>query len=156
MFLAPRKPALPETVPSCRRSIPYLVPHRDALFFRIRIPADLQACLGKTEYRRSLGRCYRLEIKVRALKLAAAAHEVFSFVRMVLQQREQSLTSAPLVCKSAAVSGYTSGHLCGGEMGLVHISAATTLLVDKRYRSDLFSGSLTPSPNWVVRLRQSG
>ena len=66
---------------------PYLAVHRNALIFRIRIPQDVQACLGRTEYRRSLGRCYAAEAKLRALKLAAAAFEVFSFARAVPGQK---------------------------------------------------------------------
>ena len=70
---------------------PYLVAHRNALVFRIRVPADLQACLGKTEYRRSIGRCYAVEAKHRAFKLATAAFEVFSFAREVIKSRELEL-----------------------------------------------------------------
>ena len=74
---------------------PYISRHRNALTFRIRIPVDIQACLGRREYRRSLGRCYATEGKLRSLKLALAAHEVFTFAREALQARTplgQSLT----------------------------------------------------------------
>ncbi len=70
---------------------PYLVAHRNTLIFRIRVPEDLRTCLDRTEYRRSLGRCYAAEAKLRALKLAAAAFEVFSFVRAVIEARGDSL-----------------------------------------------------------------
>ena len=66
---------------------PYISRHRNALTFRIRIPVDIQACLGRREYRRSLGRCYATEGKLRSLKLALAAHEVFTFAREALQAR---------------------------------------------------------------------
>lgn len=56
--------------------------------FRIRVPLELQPCLGKKEYRRSLGRCYAAEAKLLALKMAAAALEVFSFARMALEARQ--------------------------------------------------------------------
>lgn len=87
---------------------PYLFSHRNSLTFRIRIPADLQACLGKTEYRRSIGRCYALEGKQRALRLATAAFEVFSFARQVLQDRKIILTAQGISGKEYAPSGYTS------------------------------------------------
>ena len=84
MFLAPSPPA----AVTASRGTPYLFTHRNSPAFRIRIPAELQPCLGKTEYRRSLGRCYAREAKLRALRLATAALEVFSFARRVVQARE--------------------------------------------------------------------
>ena len=63
------------------KTSPYITKHRDLPTFRIRIPADLQTCLGKAEYRRSIGRCYAPEAKLRALRLAIAALEFFSLTR---------------------------------------------------------------------------
>ena len=42
---------------------PCLFLHRSSLIFSI--PAELQPCLAKTEYRRSIGRCYAQEAKLR-------------------------------------------------------------------------------------------
>ena len=69
------------------KTSPYTTKHRGLPTFRIRIPADLQPCLGKTEYRRSIGRCYAPKAKLRALRLATAALEVFSLTREALQAR---------------------------------------------------------------------
>ncbi len=82
---------------------PYVTRHRAALTFRIRIPLELQACLGRKEYRRSLGRCYATEAKLRALRLAAAALEVFAFAREAVQGRA---TRPPLTRQASA--GYTT------------------------------------------------
>ncbi len=92
MFLgtavAPSSPAV-TVAASAGKGVPYLFTHHNSPAFRIRIPADLQPCLGKTEYRRSLGRCYASEAKLRALRLATAALEVFSFTREVIQSRQE-------------------------------------------------------------------
>lgn len=93
----------PVKSPSCRsNSTPYLFTHYDTPAFRIRIPLDLQPCLRKTEYRRSLGRCYAAEAKLRALRLATAALEVFSFARSVIQARRE-------IGESQGESGSTQG-----------------------------------------------
>lgn len=89
---------------------PYLAFHRNGLIFRIRVPADLQICLGKTEYRRSIGRCYATEAKHRAFKLAAAAFEVFSFTRQVLNIRSGTLTEHCESGKECGPTGYTLLH----------------------------------------------
>ena len=47
---------------------PYLSTRRSVPTFRI--PVDLQVCLGRIEYRRSLGPCYASEAKFCALRLA--------------------------------------------------------------------------------------
>ena len=83
------------TGPQRAKHAPYLVSHRNALIFRIRIPQDVQACLGRTEYRRSLGRCYAAEAKIRALRLATAAFEVFSLTRAVIRARENDFQKFP-------------------------------------------------------------
>ncbi|SBV93845.1 exported hypothetical protein [uncultured delta proteobacterium] len=92
MFLgtavAPSSPAV-TVAASAGKGVPYLFTHHNSPAFRIRIPADLQPCLGKTEYRRSLGRCYASEAKLRALRLATAALEVFAFVREVVLARDK-------------------------------------------------------------------
>lgn len=73
------------------RGTPYLLAHQSGLLqFRIRVPVDLQRCLGRREYRRSLGRCYHAEAKVRVLRLASAAHEVFLFAREAITARHDS------------------------------------------------------------------
>jgi len=90
------------------RTVPYLFIHRNSPAFRIRIPADLQVCLGKTEYRRSLGRCYASEAKHRALKLATAAFEVFSFVREAVAARDRHLTKAGMTGNTSSGFGYTN------------------------------------------------
>ena len=64
---------LVSSVRTSPKGSPYLFSHRNSLTFRIRIPADLQACLGKSEYRRSIGRCYAAEAKLRAFRLATAS-----------------------------------------------------------------------------------
>ena len=91
---------------------PYLSLHRNALIFRIRIPSDLQPCLGKTEYRRSIGSSYHREAKPRALKLASAAFEVFAFAREALEARarNEDLTHSRSKGKehSTEKNGYTS------------------------------------------------
>ena len=74
-------------IPGRRSPSPYLLPYRNSFLFRIRVPLALQSCLGRVEYRRSLGPCYIAEAKVKSLKLAAAAHEVFAFTRHVLHVR---------------------------------------------------------------------
>lgn len=71
---------------------PYLSGRRNVPTFRIRIPADIQSCLSRTEYRRSLGPCYAAEARLRSLRLATAAHEVFAFAREAIQARTESLT----------------------------------------------------------------
>ncbi|MCC8193319.1 MAG: site-specific integrase [Deltaproteobacteria bacterium] len=86
---------------------PYLSRHRNSLIFRIRIPADLQTCLGKTEYRRSIGRCYAAEAKRRAFRLAAAAFEVFSFARQALERRAGGLTHDAISGNEYGLMGYT-------------------------------------------------
>ena len=90
------------------RAVPYLFIHRNSPAFRIRIPADLQVCLGKTEYRRSLGRCYASEAKHRALKLATAAFEVFSFAREAVVARDRHLTKAGMAGNTSSGFGYTN------------------------------------------------
>ncbi len=98
------------------RSTPYLFTHRNSPAFRIRIPTDIQACLGKKEYRRSLGRCYAAEAKLRALRLATAALEVFSFARealanrRALQAKSKLLTPGIIVRKKSERHGGTSPH----------------------------------------------
>lgn len=88
MFPASSSPA----ATACK-GVPYLFTHHNSPAFRIRVPADLQPCLGKTEYRRSLGRCYASEAKLRALRLATAALEIFSFAREAVQSRTEILLS---------------------------------------------------------------
>ena len=75
------------------RGIPYLFFFRNTPTFRIRVPADAQPCLKRTEYRRSLGRCYAPQMKRQALNLAATALRIFSFVREVLSARDYRLHS---------------------------------------------------------------
>ena len=48
----------------------YLLARSNALHFRMRVPHDLQACLGRKEYRRSLGTARLREARPKALKLA--------------------------------------------------------------------------------------
>ena len=99
MFLAPSSP----NAAACK-GIPYLFTHHNSPAFRIRIPADLQSCLGKTEYRRSLGRCYVREAKLRALRLATAALEIFSFARSAIQARENKPLSQSLELGSGLIN----------------------------------------------------
>ena len=94
---------------------PYLIPHRTALLFRIRVPADVQICLGRTEYRRSLGPCYASEAKLQALRLATAAHEVFAFVREALTLRETESKNIPPAV-STDVEGKTLESLTDDEI----------------------------------------
>ena len=67
---------------------PYLLYHRHSLIFRIRVPAAIQGCLGRKEYRRSLGPSYTKDAKAKSLKLAAAAHEVFALARAIMETRK--------------------------------------------------------------------
>ncbi len=85
------------------KGTPYLTlfPRSGRLQFRIRIPLELQPCLGKREFRKSLGHPAHTDAKAQALKLAAAAHEVFSFTRKALTAR------AGLTC--AVTAGKTEG-----------------------------------------------
>jgi len=83
---------------------PYLSTCRSVPTFRI--PVDLQVCLGRIEYRRSLGPCYASEAKFRALRLAAAAHEVFAFAREATCARTESLTQRA-AWGSLGYAGYT-------------------------------------------------
>lgn len=84
---------------------PYLIRHRNSLCFRIRIPIDIQACLGRKEYRRSLGPSYASTAKVKGLRLAAAALEVFAFTREALFAR-------------CGYGGYTQEHKQHEENGV--------------------------------------
>ena len=96
------------------KGTPYLTlfPRTGRLQFRIRIPADLQPCLGKREFRKSLGRHHTANIKAQALKLAAAAHEVFTFTRSALEARSfasgssDSLTISHRLGKERSTSSY--------------------------------------------------
>lgn len=106
---------------------PYLAAHRNGLIFRIRIPIDLHACLDRKEYRRSIGRCYAQEAKLRALRLAAAALEVFSFARTALQARASlvakevlenrhiSKTNEPLCPKTFKLSDTLEGKVVNAQ-----------------------------------------
>lgn len=58
-------------------SFPYIVSHRTLLYFRVRVPQRLQACLGRQEYRRSLGTAYLHQAKPVAIALAARMMDVF-------------------------------------------------------------------------------
>lgn len=78
-----------------RSPAPYLLSHRNSFLFRIRVPSALQNCLGRKEYRRSLGPCHAAEAKVKSLRLAAAAHEVFAFARQVLSLRLENGEGSP-------------------------------------------------------------
>ena len=80
-------PPVPHPRLQNKRSVPYLFFFRNIPTFRIRIPADVQPCLKRTEYRRSLGRCSAPQMKRQALNLAATAFGIFSFVREVLSVR---------------------------------------------------------------------
>ena len=73
------------------KGTPYLtvLPRTGRLQVRIRIPADLQPCLGKREFRKHPGAQHTSDIKTKTLKLTAAAHEVFSFARSVLDARAE-------------------------------------------------------------------
>ena len=95
------------------KGTPYLTlfPRTGRLQFRIRIPSDLQPCLGKREFRKSLGRHHTADIKAQALKLAAAAHEVFTFARSALEAR--SFESVP--SSSGSLSSLTVGYKLGKE-----------------------------------------
>ncbi len=89
------------------RHLPYLLPLRNILAFRIRIPTALQPCLGRKEYRRSLGPSYANEAKIKSLRLAAAAHEVFTLARAVLKARSLSgdmYTTHPPSCEEIHVT----------------------------------------------------
>ena len=70
-------------------------------------PEDLQACLGKTEYRRSIARCYAQEAKLRVLRLASAALEVFSLTREVLAARSSDLIQQGVMGNTTSGFGYT-------------------------------------------------
>ena len=76
-----------------KRSVPYLFFFRNIPTFRIRIPADVQPCLKRTEYSRSLGPCYAPEMKRQALNLAATALSIFAFARESLAARDYRIHS---------------------------------------------------------------
>ena len=69
------------------RGVPYLFFFRNIPTFRIRVPTDVQPCLKRTEYRRSLGRCYAPQMKRQALNLASTALSIFAFAREALTAR---------------------------------------------------------------------
>ena len=100
--------------PSSRH--PYLLRYRASMVFRIRVPVDIQACLGRKEYRRSLGPSYAQCAKVKSLKLAAAALEVFAFTRDALSARGR-------FSSSTGGNGYTSAH---GQQEQMHMSLDKT------------------------------
>lgn len=51
------------------------------LYFRVRVPEELQACLGCREYRRSLGTARVRDARPKAMRLAVAAHDIFQLAR---------------------------------------------------------------------------
>ena len=118
MFLA----SSPSAAFTAGRGTPYLFTHHNSPAFRIRIriPADLQSCLGKTEYRRSLGRCYAREAKLRALRLATAALEIFSFARAAIQTRENKLLSQ---CLELETTREQTNFRPGGSTGVLKPSS---------------------------------
>jgi integrase len=69
------------------------VQHRGILYFRFRVPAELRACLGWTEIRRSLGTASLREARPRALKLAAVVHDLFNLARRHTTMMENTTPS---------------------------------------------------------------
>lgn len=65
-------------------SFPYIVSHRTLLYFRVRVPQRLQACLGRQEYRRSLGTAYLHQAKPVAIALAVRMMDVFRLADVYL------------------------------------------------------------------------
>ena len=68
----------------------YLLARSGALHFRMRVPHDLQACLGRKEYRRSLGTARLREARPKALKLALALHDIFICTRELFTMNAHS------------------------------------------------------------------
>lgn len=61
----------------------YISSHRGVLYFRMRVPNDLQDPLKQKEYRRSLGTASRKEAKPKALRLALTLYEIFNTTRRI-------------------------------------------------------------------------
>lgn len=51
------------------------------LYFRVRVPEELQVCLGCREYRRSLGTARVRDARPKSMRLAVAAHDIFQLAR---------------------------------------------------------------------------
>ncbi|WP_415717306.1 DUF6538 domain-containing protein [Maridesulfovibrio sp.] len=59
----------------------YLTKHRNGLYFRIRIPSDLQPIVGFFELKKSLNTRYLKEARPKAIKLASTSHAIFDEFR---------------------------------------------------------------------------
>ncbi len=59
----------------------YLTKHRNGLYFRIRIPSDLQPIVGFFEIKKSLNTRYLKEARPKAIKLASTSHAIFDEFR---------------------------------------------------------------------------
>lgn len=59
----------------------YLTKHRNGLYFRIRIPSDLQPVVGFYEFKKSLNTRYLKEARPKAIKLASTSHAIFDEFR---------------------------------------------------------------------------
>lgn len=60
----------------------YLLRRRGLLYFRMRVPEDLRACLGLSEIRKSLTTGDLKEAKPKAMRLAAVACDIFNHMNM--------------------------------------------------------------------------
>ena len=122
------------------KGTPYLTvfPRTGRLQFRIRIPLDLQPCLGKREFRKSLGHQLPKDAKVQALKLAAAAHEAFSFTRSALEARSFAAASS---------DSLTIGRRLGKERGTSSHRNQEKSTVDKEYMTNQGSDTNSSAGN---------
>lgn len=67
----------------------YLLSHRGVLYFRARVPEELQSCLGRREIRRSLGTSSLREARPKATSLASALFHIYDLARDTLMARQQ-------------------------------------------------------------------
>lgn len=89
----------------------YLLSHRGVLYFRARVPDELQACLGRREIRRSLGTSSLREARPKATSLASALFHIYDLARDTLMARRRTsmATRSTPPAKPASASTATTG-----------------------------------------------
>ncbi|SBV92472.1 hypothetical protein KL86DPRO_10369 [uncultured delta proteobacterium] len=108
------------------KGTPYLAVLPTGRFqFRIRIPLELQRYLGQREYRRSLGRRTVTEAKTHALRLAAAAQEIFAFTSGVIDGRKSPARGTS--CSVQVVESLTGQRIMTDSQGGTSPAAASPI-----------------------------
>lgn len=87
----------------------YTFRQRGVLYFRVRVPQPLQHCLGRTEYRRSLGFVGKREAQAKALRLFLVSQDIFNCTKEYLSVTMQTAVQGPGKGKGA----YSPN--CGGN-----------------------------------------